>query len=365
MKKVISVAGARPNFMKIAPIHRAFQKYSLHVEHLLVHTGQHYDYNMSETFFNDFKLPKPNYFLNVGSGSHAEQTSKVMFEFEKVCLEVKPDLVIVVGDINSTIAAALTAVKMGIKVAHVEGGLRSFDRTMPEEINRLATDAICDYCFVTEESAIINLKNESFPEKNIFFTGNTMIDSLHFALPEAKERKIYQNFNLDPKNYIIITLHRPSNVDEPEQLKSILEILNEFSEIRKIVFPAHPRTHKNIEKFGLNQYIENKNIKFLQPLGYIDFLSLMNESDFVVTDSGGIQEETTAIGIPCVTIRTTTERPSTVDLGTNILIKPEPKIIKETLNKLINSTRKNATVPPLWDGKAAERIVKIIVENIL
>lgn len=364
MKKVISVVGARPNFMKVAPIHRAFQKYNGEVEHLIVHTGQHYDSQMSDAFFKDLDMPKPAYFLGVGSGSHAEQTAKVMLEFEKVCLDAKPDMVIVVGDVNSTIACSLTSVKLGIKTAHVEGGLRSFDRGMPEEINRLATDAICDYCFITEESALKHLSNEGYPKENIFFTGNTMIDSQHYAKEKAAASDVPAKMGLDKKDYVLVTIHRPSNVDEKEQLVQLLNILTELSEKRKVVFPIHPRTRKNIEKYGLNYLIEsNDRLILTDPLGYVDFLALMMNSDFVLTDSGGIQEETTALGVHCITIRTTTERPVTVDVGTNILIKPEPEIIKSTIEKMIEGPRKSGSIPEFWDGKAAERIAKIIVEK--
>ena len=366
MKKVISVVGARPNFMKVAPIHRAFQKYKDEVEHLIVHTGQHYDVQMSDAFFKDLEMPKPAYFLGIGSGTHAEQTARIMIEFEKVCNEVKPDLVIVVGDVNSTVACSLTAVKLGIRVAHVEGGLRSFDRDMPEEINRLATDAISDYCFITEKSALRHLINEGFPEKNIFFTGNTMIDSQHFAIERAKGSDVLGRLGLANKDYVLVTIHRPSNVDSEEQLKSLLNILVDLTEKRKVVFPIHPRTRKNIEKFGLSSLVDNNpGLILTDPLGYVDFLGLMMNSDFVLTDSGGIQEETTALGIPCITIRTTTERPVTVDMGTNILIKPEEAVIRETLNDMFDKPRKKGKIPKYWDGKAAERITEIIVKECI
>jgi UDP-N-acetylglucosamine 2-epimerase (non-hydrolysing) len=257
MKKVISVVGARPNFMKVAPIHRAFQKYKEEAEHYIVHTGQHYDAQMSDAFFKDLEMPQPAYFLGVGSGSHAEQTAKIMIEFEKVCNEVKPDMVIVVGDVNSTVACSLTAVKMGIKTAHVEGGLRSFDRSMPEEINRLATDAICDYCFITEESALKHLKNEGYPEENIFFAGNTMIDSQKFALEKANKSDILDRLSVNKNDYVLVTIHRPSNVDDNVQLKQLLEILTGLTSKRKIVFPIHPRTTKNIDNFGLRAMVDN------------------------------------------------------------------------------------------------------------
>lgn len=366
MKTVISVVGARPNFMKVAPIDRAFKKYKNEVRHLIVHTGQHYDYKMSDAFFQDLEMPQPAHFLNVGSGSHAEQTAKVMIAFEKVCLDEKPDLVLVVGDVNSTIAAALTAVKLGIPVAHVEGGLRSGDRKMPEEINRLATDAISEYCFVTEPSAVENLTRENFPVDKIRMVGNTMIDSLHFALPKCENSKILEKNGLTENFYVLATIHRPSNVDEPEQLKMLLEVFDYLSKSRKIVFPIHPRTLKNIENFDLGGIVrDNKNIIFLEPLGYIDFLTLMKSADFIMTDSGGIQEETTALSKHCLTLRTTTERPITIKSGTNQLILPEKKNIIAAIDRMLNEPRRAGTVPGNWDGKTATRICMIIVNEIL
>lgn len=366
MKKIISIVGARPNFMKVAPIDRALKNYNGIAEHIIVHTGQHYDVNMSDAFFKDLKLPQPDYFLGVGSGSHAGQTAKIMVEFEKICIAEKPDLVIVVGDVNSTVACSLTAVKMGIKVAHVEGGLRSFDRAMPEEINRMATDAICDYCFVTEESALRNLKNQGFPNENVFFTGNTMIDSQVFAFDEAKKSGIMKELGLASKEFALVTLHRPSNVDDKEQLVMLLELLDDLSNHRKVVFPIHPRTRKNIIGFGLEKYLDSKpGLIFVEPLNYLDFLALMMRCDFVMTDSGGIQEETTVLNIPCLTLRTTTERPVTIDLGTNILVMPEKQQISEAINNLLFNDRKTGRIPPLWDGKAGERIARIIIDKCL
>lgn len=366
MKKVISVVGARPNFMKVAPIHFALQKYKDKIAHYIVHTGQHYDYIMSQAFFQDLEMPEPNYYLDVGSGTHAEQTAKVMIGFEKVLIELKPDLVIVVGDVNSTIAAALTAVKLGVKVAHVEAGLRSYDREMPEEINRIATDSICNYCFVTEQSGFDNLVKENFPESKIFFVGNTMIDSQVFGLKKAENSNILEKLQLDEKKYILVTLHRPSNVDIPSQLEMFLKLFAEIPKYYKVVFPAHPRTLKNIAQFGLKELVSsNPNLKLLEPMGYIDFLALMQKSKFVMTDSGGIQEETTAIGVPCLTVRTTTERPITCEIGTNVLVKPEYKPIIDGIDLILNRWNKKAERPPLWDGKAAERIAVIISEKLL
>lgn len=366
MKKVISVVGARPNFMKIAPVHRAFGKYSGTVEHKIVHTGQHYDFRMSAAFFRDLEMPEPAVFMNVGSGSHAVQTAKVMVEFEKVCLEEKPDMVLVAGDVNSTVAAALTAVKLEIPVGHIEGGLRSGDRKMPEEINRIATDAICDYCFTTEPDAEENLRRENFPADHIFEVGNTMIDSQKHAIPAADKSDILSRIGVEKGKYVPVTIHRPSNVDIPEQLEMLLRVLTNISRERKIVFPIHPRTMKNIEKFGLEHYTkENPNIIFTEPMGYIEFLAVTKNADFLMTDSGGIQEETTALGVPCLTLRTSTERPITVTMGTNELIYPEYEKIMAAVNKILAGNRKTGTVPPLWDGHAADRICKIIVDNIL
>lgn len=365
MKKIFSIVGARPNFMKIAPIHRAFEKYS-DIQHSIIHTGQHYDSAMSDAFFQDLEMPAPAYFLGVGSGSHAQQTAKIMVGFEDIVLSEKPDLVLVAGDVNSTIACALVAAKCGIKIGHIEAGLRSFDRTMPEEINRIATDSISDYAFVTEQSGIENLMHDGFPEENIFFVGNTMIDSLHFALPLAKNSKILNELSISPKEYALVTLHRPSNVDSPEQLRSLLEILIEISSKRTIVLPVHPRTRKNISEFRLDSLVESApNLKIIEPQGYISFLALMLNSDFVLTDSGGIQEETTALGVSCLTMRTTTERPITCNIGTNLLVKPEPDFLRIALQDILNKPRKVGAIPQLWDGKAAERITKIIAKQLL
>lgn len=366
MKKIISVAGARPNFMKVAPIDRALKNYSDKVKNILVHTGQHYDFNMSDAFIKDLNLPQPAEFLGVGSASHSVQTAKIMIEFEKVCENYSPDLVIVVGDVNSTIACTLTAVKMGIKTAHVEGGLRSFDRTMPEEINRIATDAICDYCFVTEESAITNLRNSGFNPEHIYFVGNTMIDSLIYAIELAKKSTKISELGLENDKYVLITLHRPTNVDFKEKLEEYYEIFKYLSNFRKIVFPIHPRTRKNLEKFDLqNKFRSLQNLILIEPQGYIDFLSLMMNADFVITDSGGIQEETTYLGIPCLTVRTTTERPITIELGTNVLVMPEYNEILKAIDNILKNKTKTGKIPPLWDGNAGIRIADIIVNKIL
>jgi len=363
-KKIIMVVGARPNFMKVAPIYRELEKYREEFESLICHTGQHYDKNMSDAFFTDLEMPEPAFFLGVGSGSHAEQTAKIMVEFEKICIAEKPDLVIVVGDVNSTIACVLTAAKCGIKTAHIEAGLRSFDRTMPEELNRIATDAITDYYFITEQSGLDNLENEGVNQEKVFFVGNTMIDSLFYALPVAKKSNILKDLKLKEKEYALVTMHRPSNVDDKENLSEMLEVLDFISKSRKVVFPVHPRTRINIEKYGLKHYLSNEKIHFIDPQGYINFLCLMMNSDFVLTDSGGIQEETTTLGVSCITARTTTERPITITLGTNLLVHPSKSSIIKAIDNILNNPRRVGMVPPLWDGKAAERIVNVMRNKV-
>ncbi len=358
--KIISVVGARPNFMKIAPVHRAFLKHKGAADHLICHTGQHYDERMSKIFFTDLKLPEPDFYLGAGSGSHAEQTARIMIEFEKIVLAEKPDLVIVAGDVNSTIACSLVAVKLAAKVAHIEAGLRSFDRTMPEEINRILTDSISDYLFVTEESGLINLEKEGVSKEKIFFTGNVMIDSLVYFLPEAGRSGILDEFKLTIDKYCLVTLHRPSNVDSPEFLVKLIDVLNAITEKVKVVFPVHPRTMKNIEVAGLKENL-SRNFLLTEPAGYIDFLALIKNAGLIITDSGGIQEESTYLGVQCITVRENTERPVTVKLGTNQLIGTDLQKVKETALTIIDGKKKKGTIPPLWDGHAAERIVDIIL----
>ncbi len=366
MKKVFSVVGARPNFMKVAPIHRVFERYSQVVQHSIVHTGQHYSSEMSDIFFADLEMPSPAFYLGAGSGSHAEQTAKVMIAFEKICQEHHPDLVIVVGDVNSTFACAVTAVKCGLKVAHIEAGLRSFDRTMPEEINRILTDAVADFAFVTEPSGKENLLKEGWDDWRIFFVGNTMIDSLHFALPKARQSDIVEKLGLEPKRYVVVTLHRPSNVDDSDQLEGLLKVLVDLARERDVVLPLHPRTRKSLIEFGLEHLISGTaSIHLIEPQSYVAFLALLLEADFVLTDSGGIQEETTTLGIPCLTLRTTTERPITCIMGTNRLVQPSPELVRDAIWTLQNGPRKEFQVAPLWDGDASSRIVKIILESCL
>ncbi|MBP7087854.1 MAG: UDP-N-acetylglucosamine 2-epimerase (non-hydrolyzing) [Candidatus Omnitrophica bacterium] len=362
--KVILVAGARPNFMKIAPIMEEMSKYPEHFETTLVHTGQHYDEKMSKLFFQDLEIPEPNIYLGVGSGSHAEQTAKIMILFEKVLIEKKPDLVIVVGDVNSTIACALTAAKLNIKIAHVEAGLRSFDRTMPEEINRILTDAISNYLFITEESAMRNLLNEGIAKEKIYFVGNVMIDTLLKNKSKADKSDILEKLELKAKSYALVTLHRPSNVDDPKQLQGIYKTLCEISIKLPVIFPVHPRTRKALDNLSIRYPLTaNCSLQLIEPLGYLDFLKLMSEARVVLTDSGGMQEETTILKVPCLTIRENTERPVTIDMGTNILIGDDlTRVIKE-FNNILEDKYKNSQTPQLWDGIAATRIIEILVDS--
>ena len=374
MKTVISVVGARPNFMKVAPIHRAFAAYADSVRHLICHTGQHYDARMSDAFFQDLSMPEPHTFLGVGSGSHAEQTARVMVEFEKICLQEKPDLVIVVGDVNSTIACVLTAAKLHIPTAHVEAGLRSGDRTMPEEINRILTDSVANYLFVTEQSGLDHLKREGVPDEKVFFTGNVMIDSLVRYQEKAKSSSILVELGLKPSDtenrrevsrlyetdYIVMTMHRPANVDTETGLRAILELIELSTAKTKVVFPIHPRTRSNMAKFGLEDTLtQNKNLILTEPLGYLEFIQLMTHAKAILTDSGGIQEETTYLGIPCLTFRDSTERPITVTLGTNQLLADlNPQKTFAALEEILAGHHKKGQIPPLWDGHAAERIAE-------
>ena len=364
MKRVFNVVGARPNFMKIAPIHKQMQCLDGAFEPVLVHTGQHYDERMSKLFFHDLQLPEPDVYLGVGSGSHAEQTAKIMIEFEKCCLEKRPDLVLVVGDVNSTAACSLVASKLWIPVAHVEAGLRSFDRTMPEEINRIVTDALSDYLFTTEESGNHNLQNEGVDPEKIHFVGNVMIDSLVNFLEKARQSRILEELELARGEYVLVTLHRPSNVDVPENFQKILAAFETIQQDIPIVFPIHPRTKKNVERFGLSQRVKAlTNLRLLPPVGYLDFLQLMQNCKFVLTDSGGIQEETTYLGIPCLTLRENTERPVTATLGTNEVVGLDVERIIASSRKILAGEWKQGKVPPLWDGQAAKRIVDILARD--
>jgi len=379
--KIIHVVGARPNFMKVAPIMKEMSKYPHKFDQLLIHTGQHYDDEMSKYFFKDLELPKPDIYLGVGSGTHAEQTGKIMIKFEKVCFRERPDLVIVYGDVNSTISCALAAAKLLIPIAHIEAGLRSFDRTMPEEINRILTDQISDYLFTTCEDANDNLNKEGIPENKIFFVGNVMIDTLLKNKKRAENSNILKNLGLknkiNTKKYAIVTLHRPSNVDDPKILKGILNALNILSNEIPIIFPAHPRTIKKIKNFKLIELINYKenilskkikkpirNIQIIPPLSYFDFLCLMSNATIVLTDSGGIQEETTFLGIPCLTLRNNTERPITLKVGTNVLVRNDPQRIINKARNILNNGKSKKKIPKYWDGKAAKRIIDILYSKL-
>jgi UDP-N-acetylglucosamine 2-epimerase (non-hydrolysing) len=351
--------------MKIAPIHRRMLEHPS-IEPFLIHTGQHYDEKMSKTFFLDLGMPLPDIYLGVGSGSHAAQTAQVMVALEKAFTDKKPDCVVVVGDVNSTMAAAVVAAKLCIPVAHVEAGLRSFDRKMPEEINRIVTDGISDFLFVTEYSGLYHLAREGVPEEKIFFVGNVMIDSLVEHLPKAVHMDVLQQLNCTPKEYALMTLHRPSNVDENTTFLTILDAVEEIQRSIQVVFPIHPRTRKTLEQFGFKEKMDKMNgLIFTEPLGYLEFLCLMAGARFVLTDSGGIQEETTYLGIPCLTLRHNTERPVTVSMGTNQLVGTDHARIVAAANQAMNGMTAAHQIPPLWDGRASERIVKELADNLL
>ncbi len=363
MLKVFLIAGARPNFMKVAPIYAEMKRRVDEFAPLIVHTGQHYDAAMSDAFFDDLGMPKPDIHLGVGSASHAVQTAKIMTEFEPVLLEQKPDWVLVVGDVNSTIACALVCAKLGVKVAHVEAGLRSRDRTMPEEINRILTDVISDLLFTTSQDADENLKTEGVAADKIRFVGNVMIDSLLDHLKLAEHSCIRGELGVDDKDYAVLTLHRPSNVDDKGTLGELIDAIIDIAKNLPIIFPVHPRTRAKIDEFGFADKIANSNIKLIEPLGYLDFMRLYSGAKLVLTDSGGLQEETTVLGIPCLTLRHNTERPVTIELGTNVLVGTDPEKIKEAShNALDNSIKRGAKIPPLWDGKTAGRICDVLSE---
>jgi len=359
MLKVINVVGARPNFMKVAPVVEAMRRREREFTPLVVHTGQHYDPAMSDAFFHDLDLPQADVYLGVGSASHAAQTAAVMELFEPVVVKEKPDWVLVVGDVNSTLACALVCVKMSVKVAHVEAGLRSHDRRMPEEINRLLTDQIGDLLFTPSEDANENLLAEGIAQERIRFVGNIMIDSIVKHLPRARESTIWKDLGLADQQYAMLTLHRPSNVDDGNTFSGILEALEAISKRLPIIFPVHPRTRKTIEQLGFSDRIEKANgLRVIDPLGYIDFLGLCSKARLVLTDSGGIQEETTVLGIPCVTLRETTERPVTVEMGTNKVVGTDQgKITIAAFAALDGSKAQQHSVPPLWDGHTADRIL--------
>tara|TARA_Y100000593_G_scaffold53909_1_gene100885 strand:- start:1204 stop:2295 length:1092 start_codon:yes stop_codon:yes gene_type:complete len=360
MKTIIHIIGARPNFIKASPLIKKMGK--LKVKNLVLHTGQHYDENMSKVFFDELEIPSPDYNLNAGGGSHAKQTANIMIGCEKYFLENNPDLVIVYGDVNSCVAASLVASKMGIKIAHIESGLRSYDRNMPEEINRVLTDSISDFLFLTSEDALDNLVKEGISADKCFLVGNTMIDSLVEFENKFDSSDILYQLDLEKSTYSLITLHRPSNVDNKDDLKFMMDSIIKVSENIKCVFPIHPRTKNNLQKFDLyDKYNSLNNLKIINPLGYIDFMSLQKNAKFIITDSGGIQEESSYFGVPCLTSRDNTERPITIENGTNKLIGTEYQNIS---NEVSNIDYDIFTNIHLWDGYSSDRIIKILKEKL-
>lgn len=359
--KIHLIVAARPNYMKIAPLYHALKTESW-IEPVLIHTGQHYDYNMSEAFFNDLGLPQPDVFLNVGSGTHAEQTSKVMLGYEKVCMAALPDLVVVVGDVNSTMAVAITAKKLHLRVAHLEAGLRSYDRQMPEEINRIVTDALSDLLWTPSPDGDENLLHEGVPAEKIVRVGNIMMDSYEMMRPKIEQSNILQELGLEASSYGVVTMHRPSNVDEKDKLAAITSVLAEICCELPLVFPLHPRTKKQLETFGLyDEFAAAPGLSLVEPLGYLPFMRLVSSAKLVVTDSGGIQEETTYLNIPCLTLRDNTERPITVTEGTNKLV--DASNLLENFHKAMSGDWPNGVKPDLWDGQTALRIRDYLREN--
>ncbi len=360
LKKIYLIAAARPNFMKVAPLWRALEEGSDSLQPILIHTGQHYDKNMSDVFFEDLGLPTPHVHLGVGGGSHAQQTSGVMLKFEELCLKDRPDLVLVVGDVNATMATTVVATKLHIPVAHVEAGLRSRDMTMPEEINRLLTDAVADLLLTPSLDGSENLRNEGVAEERIHFVGNIMIDTLVHSLKKAESLEAYKRFEVSPQNYGVVTLHRPANVDDPESLSKILNVLTNVD--IPLLFPVHPRTRAVLEKYDLYEKckLNESKLHLIDPLGYYEFMNLMMNAKLVLSDSGGIQEETTFLNIPCLTLRPNTERPITITQGTNEMATIDS--LPQQVAEILAGNWKNGTVPERWDGHTAERIVTILEE---
>lgn len=369
--RILNVVGARPNFVKLAPLIKEM-RCRTSIEPIVVHTGQHYDGAMSAQFFSELDIPAPDFNLGVGSGSHAVQTAEVMRRIEPILGDMHPDVVLVVGDVNSTLAAAITAMKLGIPVAHVEAGLRSFDRTMPEEINRILTDAISEFLFVTEESALENLLREGVAREQTYFVGNVMIDALEMFRPRWERSSIFSRLGLGAgEAYAVLTLHRPANVDDQLVLERFVEAIEELAHHLPIIFPVHPRVRQRLpQRLDLRwsdphsgQVSARGGVVYLEPLGYLDFVALLSRARLVLTDSGGIQEETTALGVPCLTLRESTERPATVSYGTNRVIGTDPRGILDEALKVLDHPPRPLGLPPLWDGKAARRIADVLEEN--
>ncbi len=359
-RKIMCVVGARPNFMKMAPLMAAFRGGTDPFDTTLVHTGQHYDAGMSDIFFRQLGMPAPDVQLGIGPGTQGAQTGRMMAALETVVNERRPELVVVVGDVNSTLAAALVAAKAGVPVAHVEAGLRSFDRRMPEEINRIVTDALATYLFATEEDGVANLRREGIEDDRIFLVGNVMIDTLRALVPQIRERRMAAEMGLAPGGYGVVTLHRPSNVDDEGMLERWVSVLERIGSDLPLVFPAHPRTAARLASAGLDGRLAGSGVKVVEPLPYVEFISLVADSRLVLTDSGGIQEETTVLGVPCLTLRDSTERPVTVRLGTNQLVGVEPEAAIAAAEGVLSGPPASHSVPPLWDGRAAERIAQIL-----
>jgi len=360
--KILHVVGARPNFMKVAPVLAQLKK-DPRIEQVLVHTGQHYDANMSDVFFQDLGMPPPDAHLGAGSGTHAQQTAKMMIEVEPVLTRHRPDVVVVAGDVNSTVAVALVAVKLWMPIAHIEAGLRTFDWRMPEEVNRVLTDRMSELLFTPSRDADENLAREGIDMRRVHFVGNVMIDSLHAALPRARQSRIHEQVGVRKGEYALATLHRPSNVDEPAALAKLLDVLGQTAANIPVVFPVHPRTRARLSAdAALRRQLEAApGLILIDPVGYLDFLALTSNARLVITDSGGIQEETTALGIPCLTVRKNTERPVTVEIGTNTLVGTDPSEIVPAAIAVLEGRGKKGRVPELWDGRAAERIARILV----
>ena len=358
-RKIVHVVGARPNFMKIAPVMKAVARAGF-AEQRLVHTGQHYDASMSDVFFSDLGMPVPDIHLAVGSGTHAEQTAKVMVGFEKVCEQERPDIVVVAGDVNSTMACAIDCAKLRIPCAHVEAGLRSFDLDMPEEVNRIVTDRLCEILLTPSEDADQNLLREGTEPARIFRVGNVMIDTLLAHLPRARATGSVERLGLEAGRYAVLTLHRPSNVDDPSVFGAILRALAVIQARVPIVFPVHPRTRRRLEEHGFSDAVRLPGLRMCEPLGYLEFLGLVSRASLVLTDSGGLQEETTALGIPCLTLRENTERPVTVSEGTNTVVGVDPARVVEAALAALEGHGKRGRIPPLWDGKTGERIAEVL-----
>jgi UDP-N-acetylglucosamine 2-epimerase (non-hydrolysing) len=363
-KKIVEVVGTRPNFMKAAPLIRQLQTRPDVFQSTLIHTGQHYDHSLSQVFFDDLKLPRPDLHLGIGSGTHAVQTGKMMIELELALSEIEPDLVVVFGDVNSTMATALVTSKMCLPLAHVESGLRSFDKTMPEEVNRLVTDRLADMLFVSEPAGLVNLRQEGISDEKVYFVGNIMIDALMVSLDAARGSDVLERLMLDEGSYAALTMHRPANVDHPDTLRRLVACAADISQRLPVVFACHPRTRKNMRRFGIDLESLPKSLMIVEPLGYLDFVKLQSAARIILTDSGGIQQEATYLNIPCLTLRDTTELVETIQSGTNTLCGTDAEKILGLVDEVMRDDYKRGSRPELWDGKAAERIVQVLTKEL-